>query len=219
MASGPGSARRLPRCHPFRVFRDPVPLFIPSAEDMHSQCRPKRRYRQSHFVRAKPGFGHRVAITTWCRRVVPPRVAILRPDRYTSWPRAWRMRYGYTNMRALTIVGDHVVVAERHVDEPVADQLVVEVAGAGINRGDLLQVAGRYPPPPGVPADIPGLEFAGTVRGAGPLVRSLRPGDQVFGIVGGGAQADTPAMTMAKTVVQPAPGCEANERYSAMGSS
>jgi NADPH2:quinone reductase len=93
-------------------------------------------------------------------------------------------------MRALTIVGDHLVVAERHVDEPVADQLVVEVAGAGINRGDLLQVAGRYPPPPGVPADIPGLEFAGTVRAAGPLVRSLRPGDKVFGIVGGGAQAE-----------------------------
>src|SRR5262245_40520534 len=93
-------------------------------------------------------------------------------------------------MRALTIVGGHLVVAARHVDEPVADQLVVEVAGAGINRGDLLQVAGRYPPPPGVPADIPGLEFAGTVRAAGPLVRSLRPGDQVFGIVGGGAQAE-----------------------------
>ena len=50
-------------------------------------------------------------------------------------------------MRALTIVGDHLVVAERHVDEPAADQLVVEVAGAGINRGDLLQVAGRQPPP------------------------------------------------------------------------
>jgi NADPH:quinone reductase-like Zn-dependent oxidoreductase len=93
-------------------------------------------------------------------------------------------------MRAVTIVGDHLVVAERHVDEPVADQLVVEVAGAGINRGDLLQVAGRYPPPPGVPADIPGLEFAGTVRTTGPLVRSLRPGDKVFGIVGGGAQAE-----------------------------
>jgi NADPH2:quinone reductase len=93
-------------------------------------------------------------------------------------------------MRALTIVGDHLVVAERHVEEPVADQLVVEVAGAGINRGDLLQVAGRYPPPPGVPADIPGLEFAGTVRATGPLVRSFRPGDKVFGIVGGGAQAE-----------------------------
>jgi NADPH:quinone reductase-like Zn-dependent oxidoreductase len=39
-------------------------------------------------------------------------------------------------MRAVTIVGDDLVVAERHVDEPVADQLVVEVAGAGINRGD-----------------------------------------------------------------------------------
>ena len=90
-------------------------------------------------------------------------------------------------MRAVTIVGERLVVAERHVDEPVADQLVVEVAGAGLNRGDLWQVAGRYPPPPGVPADIPGLEFAGTVRAIGPLVRTLQPGDKVFGIVGGGA--------------------------------
>jgi NADPH:quinone reductase-like Zn-dependent oxidoreductase len=93
-------------------------------------------------------------------------------------------------MQAVTIVGNHLAVAERHVDAPIADQLVVEVAGAGINRGDLMQVAGRYPPPPGVPADIPGLEFAGTVRGTGPLVRSFRPGDKVFGIVGGGAQAE-----------------------------
>jgi NADPH:quinone reductase-like Zn-dependent oxidoreductase len=93
-------------------------------------------------------------------------------------------------MQAVTIVGNHLAVAERHVDVPIADQLVVEVAGAGINRGDLMQVAGRYPPPPGVPADIPGLEFAGTVRGTGPLVRSFRPGDKVFGIVGGGAQAE-----------------------------
>src|SRR5215510_5534558 len=93
-------------------------------------------------------------------------------------------------MRAVTIVAGHLVVAERHVDELIADQLVVEVVGAGINRGDLLQVAGRYPPPPGSPADIPGLEFAGTVRAVGRLVRSLRPGDHVFGIVGGGAHAE-----------------------------
>jgi len=93
-------------------------------------------------------------------------------------------------MRALTIVGDHLAVAERQVDKPVADQLVVEVAGAGINRGDLWQLAGRYPAPPGVPADIPGLEFAGTVLAAGPLARSFRPGDKVFGIVAGGAQAE-----------------------------
>ena len=51
-------------------------------------------------------------------------------------------------MQAVTIVGNHLAVAERHVDAPIADQLVVEVAGAGINRGDLMQVAGRYPPPP-----------------------------------------------------------------------
>src|SRR5262245_5690160 len=110
-------------------------------------------------------------------------------------------------MRALTIVGDHLVVAERQVDEPVADQVVVEVAGAGINRGDLWQVAGRYPAPPGAPPDIPGLEFAGSVRAAGPLVRSLRPGDKVFGIVGGGAQAEL-ILTSEDQCVQVPPGLD-----------
>jgi putative PIG3 family NAD(P)H quinone oxidoreductase len=92
-------------------------------------------------------------------------------------------------MRAVTIVGDRLIVAERQIDDPVADQVVVEVAGAGINRGDLMQLAGRYPAPPGVPADVPGLEFAGKVCAIGPQVRAFQPGDRVFGIVGGGGQA------------------------------
>jgi NADPH:quinone reductase-like Zn-dependent oxidoreductase len=113
-------------------------------------------------------------------------------------------------MRAVTIVGERLVVGERRLDEPVADQLVVEVAGAGINRGDLLQAAGRYPAPPGVPADIPGLEFAGTVRAAGPLVRSLQPGDKVFGIVGGGAQAEL-VLTTEDQCVRVPPGLDLAE--------
>jgi NADPH:quinone reductase-like Zn-dependent oxidoreductase len=64
--------------------------------------------------------------------------------------------------------------------------------GAGLNRGDLWQVAGHYPPPPGlgIPEDIPGLEFAGVVEESGPLVERLSPGDKVMGLSGGAAQAD-----------------------------
>jgi NADPH:quinone reductase len=65
----------------------------------------------------------------------------------------------------------------------------VRIAGAGVNRADLLQRAGRYPPPPGWPEDVPGLEQAGTVVAVGPWVRSLAEGDRVFGILGGGGHA------------------------------
>ncbi len=83
-----------------------------------------------------------------------------------------------------------VVAADRSVPDPVADQVVVRVHGAGLNRADLVQRSGGYPAPPGVPADVPGLEFAGIVEAIGDQVRTLRPGDAVFGVTGGGAQAE-----------------------------
>jgi NADPH:quinone reductase len=65
----------------------------------------------------------------------------------------------------------------------------VEVAGAGINRADLLQRAGRYPAPPGAPADVPGLEFSGTIGAVGPDAIPWRKSDRVFGILGGGGHS------------------------------
>jgi putative PIG3 family NAD(P)H quinone oxidoreductase len=60
-----------------------------------------------------------------------------------------------------------------------------------VNRADLLQNLGQYPAPPGSPADIPGLEFAGEVAELGPGVTGrLQPGDRVCGITGGGAYAE-----------------------------
>jgi putative PIG3 family NAD(P)H quinone oxidoreductase len=85
--------------------------------------------------------------------------------------------------------GSDVVVAERPVPAPVADQVLVRVHGAGLNRADLVQRTGGYPAPPGVPADVPGLEIAGTVEAVGDRVTAVRPGDAVFGVVGGGGQA------------------------------
>jgi putative PIG3 family NAD(P)H quinone oxidoreductase len=94
-------------------------------------------------------------------------------------------------MRALVIhEGGRLVVEDRPVPEPAADQVLVRVAGAGINRADLLQRAGHYPAPPGAPPDIPGLEFAGVVEAVGSGVTHPCPGDRVMGIVAGGGQAE-----------------------------
>jgi putative PIG3 family NAD(P)H quinone oxidoreductase len=93
-------------------------------------------------------------------------------------------------MRALVIDSGTLGVAERPTPEPVGDQVLVRVHGAGVNRADLLQLAGGYPAPPGSPPDIPGLEFAGVIEAVGDAVAALDPGDAVFGIVGGGAQAE-----------------------------
>src|SRR5262249_52190346 len=66
----------------------------------------------------------------------------------------------------------------------------VRVRATSVNRADLLQRRGFYPAPAGVPADVPGLEFAGAVVEVGESVKSLAPGDRVFGLVGGGAYAE-----------------------------
>lgn len=69
-------------------------------------------------------------------------------------------------------------------------QILVRVRASALNRADLLQRQGRYPPPNDVPRDIPGIEFAGEVADAGPAAHRWQTGDRVFGIVGGGAHAE-----------------------------
>ncbi|HYT39615.1 MAG TPA: NAD(P)H-quinone oxidoreductase [Acidimicrobiia bacterium] len=105
-------------------------------------------------------------------------------------------------MRALVIQeGGRLVIEDRPTPEPGTDQVLVRVHGAGINRADLLQRAGRYPAPPGAPPDIPGMEFAGVVETVGSAVATPCPGDRVMGIVAGGAQAEyvvTPAAHCAR---------------------
>jgi NADPH2:quinone reductase len=93
-------------------------------------------------------------------------------------------------VQAVVITPEHrLAVAKRPDPVPGPREVLVRVHAAGVNRADLLQAAGRYPPPAGAPPDIPGLEFAGEVvaRGAG---TSLPVGARVFGLVGGGAQAE-----------------------------
>jgi putative PIG3 family NAD(P)H quinone oxidoreductase len=97
-------------------------------------------------------------------------------------------------MRAAVITrpGGPEVLQIRDVEAPVIDddQLLVRVRASGLNRADIHQRNGGYPAPPGSPADIPGLEYAGEVVELGKDVRDFAIGDRVFGIAGGGAHAE-----------------------------
>jgi len=97
-------------------------------------------------------------------------------------------------MRAIRIIShggvEALEVGEVERPEAIGDRVRVRVHAAALNRADILQRRGLYPAPPGVHADIPGLEFAGEVEGVGGEVRMWRAGQRVFGITGGGAQAE-----------------------------
>jgi putative PIG3 family NAD(P)H quinone oxidoreductase len=79
---------------------------------------------------------------------------------------------------------------ERPKPEPGVGQIRVRVRASALNRADLMQREGNYPVPPGVPADIIGMEYAGEVDALGPGATLWKTGDRVMGIVGGGAQAE-----------------------------
>jgi putative PIG3 family NAD(P)H quinone oxidoreductase len=78
---------------------------------------------------------------------------------------------------------------ERPLPAPGKGEVLVEVAAAGVNRPDILQRKGQYPPPEGA-SDIPGLEFAGTVVAAGPGAEKFAVGDKVTALVAGGGYAE-----------------------------
>jgi putative PIG3 family NAD(P)H quinone oxidoreductase len=96
-------------------------------------------------------------------------------------------------MRAAVITepGGPDVLKVMEVDDPVPgpEDVLVDVKASALNRADLLQREGSYPAPPGSPADIPGLEFAGVVLEAGDRVIGMSKGDRVFGLLGGGGYA------------------------------
>ncbi len=99
-----------------------------------------------------------------------------------------------TTMRAAWIAsfGGPEVLEIREVPLPKIgdDQVLVRVRASALNRADLLQRQGKYPPPPGCPVEIPGMEFAGEVAEVGAAVRSWKVGQRVFGLLGGAAQAE-----------------------------
>src|SRR5450759_1502699 len=81
-------------------------------------------------------------------------------------------------------------VQERHKPEPGVGQIRVRMRASALNRADILQRQGNYPVPPGVPADISGMEYAGEVDALGQAATLWETGDRVMGIVGGGGHAE-----------------------------
>lgn len=97
-------------------------------------------------------------------------------------------------MRAVVITspGGPEVLELRAVADPVParGEVRVRVRATAVNRADLLQRMGLYPPPPGAPQDIPGLELAGEIDATGEGVTELHEGDRVFGLAAGGTYAE-----------------------------
>ena len=81
-------------------------------------------------------------------------------------------------------------IAERPKPAPQPQEVLIKVAAAGINRPDVAQRKGVYPPPPGAPQDIPGLEIAGIIESVGSSVTQWKPGDKVCALVVGGGYAE-----------------------------
>jgi putative PIG3 family NAD(P)H quinone oxidoreductase len=110
-------------------------------------------------------------------------------------------------MRALVITrpGDPEVLELRQVPirEPGRGEIRVHVHYAGVNRADLLQRRGHYPPPPGWPEEIPGLEYAGVVESIGDEVEEWQIGDRVMGLVGGGGCAEYVLVSTREAIVVP----------------
>jgi NADPH2:quinone reductase len=94
------------------------------------------------------------------------------------------------------VVIDRGAVSWEERPEPSCgpEDLLISVEAAGLNGADILQRAGSYPPPPGVPADMPGLECYGHVEEVGERVSGWRRGDRAMALVPGAAQAELVAV-------------------------
>jgi putative PIG3 family NAD(P)H quinone oxidoreductase len=93
-------------------------------------------------------------------------------------------------VHAVTIVDGRLEWREQPDRQPGPDEVLVAVRAAGVSRADVLQRAGLYPPPPGTPADLPGLDLAGDVIEVGSGVSRFAFGDRVMAVVPGAAQAE-----------------------------
>jgi len=96
----------------------------------------------------------------------------------------------------MTVIGisqpggpEMLVPEERPVPQPGEGEILVKVAAAGVNRPDVMQRKGHYPPPPGA-SDIPGLEIAGEIVAVGPGATRWKLGDKVTALVAGGGYAE-----------------------------
>ncbi|MBO9617307.1 MAG: NAD(P)H-quinone oxidoreductase [Dyadobacter sp.] len=81
-------------------------------------------------------------------------------------------------------------IRDRERPRPAASEVLIKVYAAGVNRPDVFQRKGNYPPPPDAPQDIPGLEVAGIVEEIGADVTLWKPGDRVCALLAGGGYAE-----------------------------
>jgi putative PIG3 family NAD(P)H quinone oxidoreductase len=109
-------------------------------------------------------------------------------------------------MRAITIPApggpDALTLTEVPDPVPAAGEVLIDIAAAGLNRADLLQRQGLYPPPPGAPP-YPGMECSGTIAAVGAGVTAWRPGDQVCALLGGGGYAEKVAVPAGQVLPVP----------------
>ncbi|MGC4760708.1 NAD(P)H-quinone oxidoreductase [Micromonospora trifolii] len=112
-------------------------------------------------------------------------------------------------MRAITIPEpggpDALVWAEVPDPEPGPDEVIVDVRASGVNRADLLQRQGHYPPPPGAPP-YPGLECSGVITEVGAEVAGWAVGQQVCALLAGGGYAERVAVPAGQLL--PVPACD-----------
>ena len=97
-----------------------------------------------------------------------------------------------------------IAVGEVPAPVPGAGEVSLRVVAAGLNRADLLQMRGQYPPPLDA-SSIPGLECAGVVDRLGEGVDSVRLGDRVMALLAGGGQAEWVAVPAGQLMPVPAP--------------
>nr|MBI1229436.1 zinc-binding dehydrogenase [Cytophagales bacterium] len=91
----------------------------------------------------------------------------------------------------------------REKPSPGPSEVLIKVAAAGVNRPDVSQRKGHYPPPPGAPQDIPGLEVSGVVEAVGSEVKTWEVGDEVCALVAGGGYAEYVCAPMEQCLIVP----------------
>lgn len=105
-------------------------------------------------------------------------------------------------MQAIEVMEGNLVVSEIHKPEIKDDEILIKVKAAGLNRADIAQKKGFYPPPPGA-SEILGLECSGIVDSVGKNVTSKKPGDEVMALLGGGGYAEYVSCPEFHAIIKP----------------
>ena len=92
-------------------------------------------------------------------------------------------------MKAVKVVDKKLIIAKANKPVPRDNEILIKIKAAGLNRADIAQKNGLYPPPPGA-SEVLGLECSGVVESVGKEVKSKKPGDEVIALLGGGGYAE-----------------------------